>query len=143
MHLKFHLNNCSIHTQRELFLNFKNIWADWAHRPKSCEVFQGIFGSTYCLFKCCHCVSLKVRKFQNEYMKSSHCPKYERKNLKNSAPFQIFSFIFWAMRRLHTFILKFPDHQSMILHYSAFFLQKGKMFLHFKGIFGIGIWIWI
>ena len=28
---------------------------------------------------------LKVRKFQNENMKSSHCPKYERKNLKNSA----------------------------------------------------------
>ena len=24
--------------------------------------------------------SLKVRKFQNEYMKSSHCPKYEQKN---------------------------------------------------------------
>ena len=46
---------------------------------------------------------LKVRKFQNENMKSSHCPKYERKNLKNSALsiqgriFQIFSFIFWAM----------------------------------------------
>ena len=28
---------------------------------------------------------LKVSKFQNENMKSSHCPKYERKNLKNSA----------------------------------------------------------
>jgi hypothetical protein len=28
---------------------------------------------------------LKVNKFQNENMKSSHCPKYERKNLKNSA----------------------------------------------------------
>ena len=28
---------------------------------------------------------LKVMKSQNEYMKSSHCPKYERKNLKNSA----------------------------------------------------------
>ena len=26
-----------------------------------------------------------VSKFQNENMKSSHCPKYERKNLKNSA----------------------------------------------------------
>ena len=39
---------------------------------------------------------LKVNKFQNENMKSSHCPKYERKNLKNSAQsvqgrnFQIF-----------------------------------------------------
>ena len=28
---------------------------------------------------------LKVRKFQNENMESSHCPKYERINLKNSA----------------------------------------------------------
>ena len=39
---------------------------------------------------------LKVNKFQNENMKSSHCPKYEQKNLKNSAQsvqgrnFQIF-----------------------------------------------------
>ena len=39
---------------------------------------------------------LKVSKFQNEDMKPSHCPKYERKNLKSSAPiiqgriFQIF-----------------------------------------------------
>ena len=39
---------------------------------------------------------LKVSKFQNENMKSSHCPKYERKNLKNSVlsiqdkKFQIF-----------------------------------------------------
>ena len=28
---------------------------------------------------------LKVSKFQNENMKPLHCPKYERKNLKNSA----------------------------------------------------------
>ena len=28
---------------------------------------------------------VKVRKFQNEYMESSHCPKYEQKKLKNSA----------------------------------------------------------
>ena len=28
---------------------------------------------------------LKVRKFQNENLKSSHCPKYEQINLKNSA----------------------------------------------------------
>ena len=48
-------------------------------------------------------------------MKSSHCPKYERKNLKNSAlmysgqNFSSFWFIFWAKRRLHIFILKFPD----------------------------------
>ena len=27
---------------------------------------------------------VKVRKFQNKNMKSSHCPKYQRKNLKNS-----------------------------------------------------------
>ena len=38
---------------------------------------------------------LKVRKFQNENMNSSHCT--------NS------SFIFWAMWRLHIFILKFSD----------------------------------
>ena len=25
----------------------------------------------------------------------------------------------------------------------SIFLQKGKMFIHFKGIFGIGTWIWI
>ena len=53
----------------------------------------------------CHYV--KVSKFQNGNMKSSHCPKYERKNLKNSALsiqgriFQNFrSYIYWAMRRL-------------------------------------------
>ena len=30
-------------------------------------------------------LTLKVSKFQNENTKSSHCPKYERKDLKNSA----------------------------------------------------------
>ena len=51
-------------------------------------------------------VDVKVNKFQNENMKSSHCPKYEQKKLKNSALgiqggfFQILSFIFWAMGRL-------------------------------------------
>ena len=29
--------------------------------------------------------NLKVNKFQNEIIKLSYCPKYERKNLKNSA----------------------------------------------------------
>ena len=29
-------------------------------------------------------IELKVNKFQNENLKLSHCPKYERKNLKNS-----------------------------------------------------------
>ena len=38
----------------------------------------------------------KVRKFQNENMKSSHCPKYETFCPKYSG--QNFSFIFWAMR---------------------------------------------
>ena len=28
--------------------------------------------------------AVKVSKFQNENMKSSHCPKYEQKNLKIS-----------------------------------------------------------
>ena len=57
---------------------------------------------------------LKVRKFQKENMELSHCPKYERK-ISNSALntcgriFQIFSFIFWAIRRLYIFILKFID----------------------------------
>ena len=34
--------------------------------------------------KCQEC-RLKVSKYQNENMKSSHCPKYERKNLKNGS----------------------------------------------------------
>ena len=57
----------------------------------------------------------KVRKFQNENIKSSYFPKYEWKNLKNSALNkylqQNFSnlFIFWAMWRLHNYILKFSD----------------------------------
>ena len=33
----------------------------------------------------CPSKCLKVRKFQNENMKSSHCQKYERNFLKNSA----------------------------------------------------------
>ena len=46
---------------------------------------------------------LKVSKFQKENMKSSHFPKFERKNLKNSVLsiqdriFQIFSFRFWEV----------------------------------------------
>ena len=58
---------------------------------------------------------LKVRKFQNENMESSHCPKYERKIWKilpwtlRAEFFKFFLFIFWAMRRLHIFILKFTD----------------------------------
>ena len=34
---------------------------------------------------------LKVSKFQNENMKLSHCPKYERKNLKLEAKGQEFA----------------------------------------------------
>ena len=58
---------------------------------------------------------LKVSKFQKENMKSSHFPKSEQKNLKNSVLsiqdriFQIFSFRFWEVRRLHIFLLKFTD----------------------------------
>ena len=61
---------------------------------------------------------LKVSKFQKENMKSSHFPKSERKNLKNSVLntqdriFQIFSFRFWEVRRLHIFLLKFADLQD-------------------------------
>ena len=46
---------------------------------------------------------LKVSKFQNENMKSSHCPKYERKKSEKFCPkysgqkFSKFLFIFWAM----------------------------------------------
>ena len=46
-------------------------------------------------------IVLKVRKFQNENMKSSHCPKYEWKKLKNSALsfragiFKFFQLYFW------------------------------------------------
>ena len=43
---------------------------------------------------------LRVNKFQNQIMKSSHCQEYERKD--------------WAMESLHTFILKFPDLYSQI-----------------------------
>ena len=58
---------------------------------------------------------LKVRKFQNENM---YCPKYERKNgipkkLKKFCPASpIFSFMFWAMRRLHTY---FHSEMSLLL----------------------------
>ena len=51
----------------------------------------------------------KVNSFQNEDMKSSHCPKHERKSSENSALsvqgriFQNFLFIFWARRRLFIF----------------------------------------
>ena len=36
------------------------------------------------IVNCVRCLTLKVSKFQNESINSSHCPKYERKNLKNS-----------------------------------------------------------
>ena len=52
-------------------------------------------------------------------MKSSHFSKSEQKNLKNSVLsiqdriFQIFSFRFWEVRRLHIFLLKFTDLQQV------------------------------
>ena len=68
-------------------------------------------------------------------MKLSHCPKYERQNLKKSALsiqsriFQIFLFIFWSMRRLHIFTLKFPDLQLSHLLYFNF---VGKFEVRFQ-----------
>ena len=47
---------------------------------------------------------LKVRKYQNEFMQLSHCPKYEgeKKKIMPYTSGQNFSFIFWSMWRLHT-----------------------------------------
>ena len=74
-------------------------------------------------------------------MKSSHCPKYEQKKLKNSAlkcsgqNFSNFLFIFWAMGQLHIFILKFSDLQWKLLpslphsrprEYRHFTVETGK-----------------
>ena len=42
---------------------------------------------------------LKVRKFQNENMKSSHCPKYERKKFWN---FHTFT---WVLKKCHSLTL--------------------------------------
>ena len=60
-------------------------------------------------------IELKVRQFQNEFMKSSVLPKYEQKIVKISAlttqgrnP-DIFLFVFWEKRWLHKFILKLSD----------------------------------
>ena len=44
----------------------------------------------------------KVSKFQNEFLKSSFVPKYDRN------PYN-FSFIFWEKWKLHKFIHKFTD----------------------------------
>ena len=58
---------------------------------------------------------LKVRQFQNEFMKSSFLPKYKQKIVKISAlcsegrNLDNFLFVFWEKRRLHKFILKLSD----------------------------------
>ena len=58
---------------------------------------------------------LKVRQFQNEFMKSSFLPKYKQKIVDISAlttqgrnP-DNFLFVFWEKRWLRKFILKFSD----------------------------------
>ena len=54
---------------------------------------------------------LKVRKVQMLL----HCPKYEQKYFEkffskySGQNFSNFTFIFWAMPQLHTFIVKFTD----------------------------------
>ena len=58
---------------------------------------------------------LKVRQFQNEFVKSSFLPKFERKIVRISAlcsegrNLDNFLFVFWEKRWLHKFILKLSD----------------------------------
>ena len=58
---------------------------------------------------------LKVRQFQNEFMKSSFLPKYEQKIVRISAlcsegrNFDNILFVFWEKGCLHKFILKLID----------------------------------
>ena len=69
-------------------------------------------------------------------MKSSHCPKYERKILKIFCPkysgqnFSIFLFIFWAMQRLYIFILKLPDLQLKIAGGHMLMATSKKILTH-------------
>ena len=63
----------------------------------------------------------------------SHCPKERkiRKILQFKAEFfSFFSFIFWAMRRLHIFILKFPDFY-LVGRFSALFIPH-RFFFFFQ-----------
>ena len=59
--------------------------------------------------------TLKVRQFQNEFMKSSFLPKCERKIVRISALCSVdrnldnFLFVFWEKRWLHKLILKLTD----------------------------------
>ena len=55
---------------------------------------------------------LKVRKFQNENMKSSHCPKYERKK-------------FW---NFHTFTWVLKKCQSLTLNVNFQFQESSESF---------------
>ena len=91
--------------------NVKTPETHWPHfvanrRKKSCW-FLG--------WSNCSRLLLKVRQFQNEFMKSSFLPKYERKIVKISALTKQgrnpdnFSFAFWEKRWLHKFILKLSD----------------------------------
>ena len=71
-------------------------------------------------------LKLKVRQFQNEFMKSSFVPKYERNMVRISAlcsegrNLDNFLFVFWEKWWLHKLILKLTDL------YQAFHnLEKG------------------
>ena len=65
-------------------------------------------------------------------MKSSHCPKYERKNLKNSALsiqcifFQIFRSYFGQWDDSRFFILKFPDLQMYLHAHMTYYSMTAK-----------------
>ena len=72
---------------------------------------------------------LKVRKFQNEYMKLSHCPKHKPKKLKNSVRyirrnFSEFFIHILGNATLHMFILKFPDLYMHALCVSVFYISR-------------------
>ena len=83
--------------------------------------------------------TLKVNKFRNYNKKSSHCPKYERKNLKNSALsiqgriFQIFRsyfgqcddfiFSFWNLLTLKKLWRVFQKWSITILIICFYFLR--------------------
>ena len=76
----------------KIVLCFIFIFKSWAlksgtsqnHHPKlHSQIVPKI--TQYHKFHKVYNLSLKVSKFQNESLKSSYCPKYERKFLKNSA----------------------------------------------------------
>ena len=88
--------------ERCFFLHSQKINPPGIYEGNSPEIFDAVTFSKVC--EQAGCNSLKVSKFQNEFMKSSFLPKYERKidrifalcsegrNPDN------FSFVFWEKR---------------------------------------------